>query len=136
MKKDTLAHLHTGPLRSSAAGLKANAHRRHQNIHFPAPPYGIHQLLYATDHVAQLHHVTRPAAPGEGPHQIPVDEQPGHRSAHGPRQTGKRLHLQDTGRTAAANIPGSFNVFLLTMFYFYPLILQDEIIVVKLLLSS
>lgn len=101
----------TGPLRTSAAVFKRNAHRRHQNIHLPAPAQGIDQLSYATDHVTQLHHVTGTAAPGEGPHQIPVDEQPGDRSAHGPRQTGKRLHLQDTEGTTAASITVSLNIF-------------------------
>lgn len=79
----------------------AISHRRHQGVHLPPPPDGSHQLLDAPHHVPQLHHVPGPAAEGEGPHQVPVDEQPGDGRAHGPGQAGERLHLADIERTAA-----------------------------------
>lgn len=67
---------------------------RHQSVQLWLPAEGVHQGLHAADHVTELRHVLRPAAPGERPHGVPVDEQTGNGAANGSSQTGEWLYLQ------------------------------------------
>lgn len=72
---------------------------RHQRVKLPSPAKGVDQCPHTTDHVTQLCDIVRPAAPGKGPYQIPVDEQPRDGAAHSSCKAGKGLHLQATEST-------------------------------------
>lgn len=77
---------------------------RHQRVQLPSPAEGVDQRPHTTDHIAQLRDIMRPAAPGKGPYQIPVDEQPRDGAAHSSCKAGKGLHLQATESTTATLI--------------------------------
>lgn len=49
----------------------------HKSVQLLRPAKGVDQGLHAADHITQLHHVLRSSAPGEGTHQVSVDEQAG-----------------------------------------------------------
>lgn len=68
--------------------------RCHQIIQILSPPEGVNQSLNTAHHIAELHNILRPTAPGKRPHQVPVNEQTRNWAAHSSCQTGKGLHLQ------------------------------------------
>lgn len=77
---------------------------RHQSVQLLSPAESVDQSLHAADHVPQLHDVLRPAAPGERPHQVPVDEQTRDGAANSSCQAGEGLHLQSRESTTAADL--------------------------------
>lgn len=85
----------------SASAPRALGSSRHQRVQLMPPAKCVDQCLHAADHVTQLHYVLRPPAPGEGSHQVPVDEKPRHRAAHRSCKASKGLHLQAKKDTMA-----------------------------------